>query len=133
MSERDEHEQGLALFLEPAHRARFRESLQAPKLREKLRAKLFHFAWRDVRYAKEIRSGDAEEIAHYLLGLGAPATCFAVSSNESLDGREVPLLDALRQVVGDDDGTLLSCVPGRLGLYSGEAPTKETVILERRA
>ncbi len=133
MNGREEHEQGLALFLEPVHRARFRESLGSPKLREKLRSKLYHFAWLDERYAEEIRTGDPEEVATYLRRLGAPSTCFVVISSEELDGRELPLLDALRQVLGDEDGALVSCVPGRLGVYAGEAPNKETVILARPA
>lgn len=132
MSDRDSHEQGLALFLDPVHRPRFREALRSPKLREKLRAKLYHFAWLDERYSREVPTRPAAEMAKYLRELGSHSTCFVVSSDEDLDGTEMPLLDALLRVLGDDDGALLSCVPGRLGVYSGEAPNTETVILERR-
>jgi hypothetical protein len=41
------------------------------------------------------------------------------------------LRDAINQILGVGHGTLLSCVPGRLGYFEGEDPG-ERYILERR-
>lgn len=49
-----------------------------------------------------------------------------MSENATLDGREVSLTEALRETVGSGMGTLLSCIPGRLGYYEGEEPNERT-------
>ena len=41
-----------------------------------------------------------------------------LSSNSDLDGREMPLDDALQAVVGAGEGTFISCIPGKLGFYA---------------
>ena len=46
-----------------------------------------------------------------------------MSSGEELDGRELDLAEALREVIGKGFGTLISCLPGRLAYFEGEAPT----------
>jgi hypothetical protein len=37
-----------------------------------------------------------------------------------LDGKELELESVLEDVFDSDKGTILSCLPGRLGLFSGE-------------
>jgi hypothetical protein len=47
--------------------------------------------------------------------MGAPETCYAVSENSELDGKQLFLAaKALKEVVGYGMGTFLSCIPGGL-------------------
>jgi hypothetical protein len=128
---REEHERGLALFLERQHRARFRAALADDKLRRKLRNKLAHFAWLDERYVESVATTDAETMARQLHGEGAPSTCVLVAQDHLLDGRELALQEALRAVLHDGDAALLSCLPGRLAVFSDEAPNQQTHVLRR--
>jgi hypothetical protein len=51
---------------------------------------------------------------------GGGKTCWAMSADVDLDGKELELEFVLERVFDSDAGTILSCLPGRLGLYSGE-------------
>jgi hypothetical protein len=53
------------------------------------------------------------EVDEALLAAGAPPTCFVVSDND-LDGQEVPLREAVEELMWSGEG-FLSCRPGRLG------------------
>jgi len=37
-----------------------------------------------------------------------------------MDGREFPLIDALKRIVGYGMGTIVSCIPGKLGYFEDE-------------
>lgn len=43
-----------------------------------------------------------------------------MSDNRDIDRREMSLSDALTETVGMDAGTLISCVPGKLGYFELE-------------
>jgi hypothetical protein len=128
---REEHELGLVTFMAPPHRPRFVAALGDPKLRSKLRDKLAHFDWLDARYEEVVPTTEPAALAHSLRAEGAAETCVLIAGHEDLDGRELPLEQALRRVLHDDDGALVSCVPGKLAVFSGEAPNKTTTILRR--
>ena len=70
-----------------------------------------------------------DSIYAILRGLGAPDTCHLISEDGNFDGREMELLAALKQVVGGGMGTVISCLPGRLGYFEGEL--RERYILQR--
>lgn len=59
-------------------------------------------------------------LARILRAKGAGATCYVMSENSQLDGREVDLEAALKETVGAQMGTLISCLPGRLGYFEDE-------------
>jgi hypothetical protein len=69
-----------------------------------------------------------DNIASELLKRHSPSIVFAISEDPRLDQRELPLMDALRQVVGGGMGTVLSCIPGCLAFVETE---DERFILER--
>jgi hypothetical protein len=71
-------------------------------------------------------------LARILRAEGAGDMCVIVAEDADLDGRELPLDEALLRVLDDHYGALISCVPGRLAVYSDEAPNKTTTILRRR-
>jgi hypothetical protein len=51
---------------------------------------------------------------------GAPDTCYVISEDDDLDGKEMPLAEALKTIIGRGIGTFLSCVPGRLAYFEDE-------------
>lgn len=70
-----------------------------------------------------------DSICAILRSLGAPDACYLLSEDSNLDGAEMPLLAALKQVVGGGVGTVISCLPGRLGYFEGEV--RERFILQK--
>jgi hypothetical protein len=70
----------------------------------------------------------AKSICALLIQMGAPETCPVISEG-ALDGKEMPLLSALSDIVGGGMGSVISCVPGRLGYFEGEV--RERYILQK--
>src|SRR5947207_181397 len=68
------------------------------------------------------RLPDRVKIEKLLRVKGAPAACWLVSERSGWDGGQLPLADALEAVVGAGFGTVISCIPGRLGYFEGELP-----------
>ncbi|HZO56353.1 MAG TPA: hypothetical protein VFB63_26840 [Bryobacteraceae bacterium] len=121
-------------FIIAAKQERLAELLAKPKRRRDVLGTLYHFKDLDPRFMTVVPPGGqtASGLEALLRERGAPELCYAISTDENLDGRTVPLRDAISQIarrVGH--GTLLSCVPGRLGYFEGEEP-RERYILERR-
>jgi len=130
-----DHETALInAFVVPPKRDRLIEFLRNPKRRAKVLATLYHFRDLDPRFLVEVAPSDqhAEAIATLLAEHGAPSECHLISSDHELDGRDLPLVEALQQIVGFGEGTLVSCIPGRLGYFEGESP-KDRFILKRAA
>ena len=129
-----EHEAALIrAFVAPKRRARFLSFLRTPHGREKLRAALPHFRALDERFAHLVPSEDryAASIEATLRSKGAPDTCHIVSEWSRIDGCDMPLSDALLEVVGSSMGTFVSCIPGRLAYFEFEDIVG--YILEREA
>ena len=61
---------------------------------------------------------------------GAPAECVLIAEDAALDGRRMPLAEALDAIVGRGMGAFVSCIPGRLAFYEGES-VGDRCILER--
>lgn len=70
---------------------------------------------------KKIPPGEnlPEKISMLLSGLGAPPSCYVISENEELDGKQCNLKTALEELVESGDGGILSCIPGRLAYFEG--------------
>ncbi|MFI5095860.1 MAG: hypothetical protein ACHQIK_20745 [Candidatus Acidiferrales bacterium] len=129
-----EHEQAtIKAFISRDKQERFLTFLSKPKSRKKLTQELAHFRWFDPRFATAIpwkvdpnlglwqRHVQGIENVHRLLkSKGAGKTCWAMSADAALDGKELELESVLERVFDSDIGTILSCLPGRLGLFSGE-------------
>lgn len=128
---RAEHEDGLARFIAREHRARFTAALGDERLRAKLRGRLAHFAWLDERYVMEVSTPAPVALARQLRADGAPAECVLLSEDDEVDGQVLALEDALRLVLHSDHAAMILCVPGRLAVFSGEAPNETTLLLRR--
>ncbi|MHC4200469.1 MAG: hypothetical protein ACYSU0_10800 [Planctomycetota bacterium] len=128
------HEEPIArAFLIAAKRDRFLAVLSTRGGRDKLRKKEFaHFDGLDPRFAHQIPPGaqNEDDIESTLKAKGAPSSCYVWSENDEIDGQELPLAEALAEVVGMSMGTFLSCIPGKLAYFEGEEPG-ERYICER--
>ena len=130
-----DHETALInAFIIPAKRARLTRLLRNPKRRSKIIATLYHFHDLDPRFLVEIAPSDQrnDAILAFLIKRGAPRLCHLISTDRDLDGRDLPLAEALDEIVSFGEGTLVSCIPGRLGYFEGEE-MKDRYILDRTA
>ena len=111
-------------FIVPERRERYLSLLSSARGREKLRHALAHLRDLDPRCTRELPKGvhTPAQIAALLRAKGAPGECVLLAEDVALDGRRLPLDDALDVVIGRGMGTFISCVPGRLGFYEGEGP-----------
>jgi hypothetical protein len=142
-----EHEDGLALFVDPSHRRRFRAVLSMnERRRHEALFYLRHFSHRlDPRFAYRLPLADhsAARVLDILTANRAPSTCYIVSNDDRLDGQAMPLANALKIVVDDDtprgwmhsfgEGALISCIPGRLGFYHDHEVADSQFVLARPA
>ena len=126
----DSEEALVRAFVVPAKQQRLLELLANPKRRRDALRTLAHFRDLDTRYTVAITPGQqsAAGISGILRARGAPAACYLVSESADFDGRTMALSDALDAVVGAGYGTLVSCIPGRLGYYEGEGPSDRRVL-----
>jgi len=127
------HEQAFVeSFVQGPRRERVLLFLDNPKKRRKFTSELAHhgtylLAPECLRSIQPNQSS-AESIHAILRRLGAPETCHIISEGK-LDGEEMQLGSALKEVVGGGLGTVISCVPGRLGYFEGEL--RERYILQK--
>jgi hypothetical protein len=120
----------IAAFVKRSKRDRYREILSNQRLRHKFTSQLAHFTDFDPKYRLPIPSNKlfVNNIALELQKRHSPKIVFAISEDPALDQKELPLVEALKQIVGRGMGTVLSCVPGRLAFVETE---DERFILER--
>jgi hypothetical protein len=120
----------IAAFVRRSKRDRYREILSNPRLRRKFTNQLAHFKDFDPKYRLSIPSNKlfVGNIAIELQKRHSPNIVFAISENPALDQKELPLVEALKQIVGYGTGTVFSCIPGRLAFVETE---DERFILER--
>jgi hypothetical protein len=133
MSAQTEHEEALILaFTLPQRQSRYLELLANPKRRRDVTRELAHFKHLDMRFVVPIPPSQRghDGILRLLKDKGARDTCYAVSEDDELDGKELLLSESLKRIVGYEMGTFLSCLPGRLAYFEDE---DERWILERKA
>lgn len=117
------HEAALVRAFIPPHRQeRFLEIIAKPKKRAKLLTQLYHFDDLDPKFMVAIprNQQNPSALLTILKSKGAGPKCYVMSTNPKLDGQEVELAVALEKTVGSQQGTLISCVPGRLGYFEDE-------------
>jgi len=120
----------ISAFVKRSKRDRYREMLSNPRLRHKFISLLPHFSDFDPKYRVPIPSNKlfVDNILRELQRRHSPNTVLVISEDRALDQKELPLVDALNEIVGRGMGTVLSCIPGRLAFVETET---ERFILER--
>lgn len=86
-------------------------------------------------YMVEIQKPNSNpmEIARLLKKNGASDSCYVISWDEDIDGKELSLLTALESAVGMGFPSIISCVPGKLAYFEAEleVPPPPRFILKR--
>lgn len=82
----------------------------------------------DTRFTSELPSN--ANVYELLMTRNAPQTCYVLSDNIQIDGREMKLSDAIEQAKFGGWGTLIGCIPNRLAYYYDECGERQ-MILER--
>jgi hypothetical protein len=91
---------------------------------------LNHFRDWDPR-CMQVLSSSAGVLAA-LRQAGAPAECHVVSNNPSLDGRDLPLADAVTAAEDYPFASVLCCLPGELACFFDEIDAPRNRILLRK-
>jgi hypothetical protein len=127
------HEEGFVrAFIEKSKQDRCLSFLSTQKNRRKFTVELSHFKWLDERFAHPIPVNTAhtvKEMATLLRSKGAGPTVWIISEQSNIDAaQELGLENALGEIWGRGIGSILSCIPGRLGYFEDE---DEHRLLER--
>ena len=116
-------------FIASNRRERWRASLRSPSRRRAMLDHLNHCRDIDSRYATLLPS--TADVAAILRSRGAPATCYVLSDTAEIDGRVLPLAEAVHAAEQGGWGTILNCVSGKLGFYYDECGERR-MLLERK-
>ena len=123
------HEEAtIRAFIVRSRRPRWLESLASAERRPKFLDGLNHCRDLDERYACPLAS--SAEVLAMLTARGAPKTCYVLSDSAELDGKELPLAEALAEAEVHGWGTIVCCLPGRLAYYFDECGERR-LLLER--
>lgn len=106
--------------------------LMQTRYRAKARDMLDRMKGLDFRTMRRVTPAKADsEMAATLAELerrGAPVEAYAISVLDELDGRFVPLGDAMERIRGQWAATFLSCIPGRLGYLEVEGENERYIL-----
>jgi hypothetical protein len=118
------HEEAtIRAFIQKNRQERSLYLLADPKRRSDFTRKLAHRAWLDMRFANPIAASTAHsvsEIASLLRKKGASGKVWVISEDRRIDGQEMELEEAVSHTRGNWRATILSCIPGKLGLFRDE-------------
>jgi hypothetical protein len=134
---RAEHEVGLAAFLKPERRERFRDSLGRDTSRRKLQQELYHFERRLDERCSELQEQHTKHDEHValvytrLVAAGAPEQCFVLAADEQRPQHQLALRQAVEDLMFGGAG-FISCVPGRLGAYVSENGSNVYILHRKR-
>lgn len=65
-------------------------------------------------------NSDYNVIANLLIAYGAKDNCYVISYNNEIDGQYLPLILALKKVVGYGMPSIISCLPNKLLYFESE-------------
>jgi hypothetical protein len=116
-------------FIVSPRRSRYLLCLASAKRRGPFLNCLNHCRDIDERYATLVKSNT--DIAAKLRRRGAPDACYLISATEGIDGKVLPLEETIEAAAMGGWGTIISCLPGRLGYYYDECGERR-MILERQ-
>jgi hypothetical protein len=125
------HEQEtIRAFVLGSKRERYLQFVSQRKTRTNLTHALAHFKDIDPKYITRIPPShqNPDDIARILTAKGAYGIGYLISEHPELDGRELPVSEALNEIVGSGMGTIFSCIPGKLAFMETE---DDRFILER--
>jgi hypothetical protein len=111
-------------FFEKHVQERVFHELLTPKKRNHALNRLCHEYQKilNEKYMIEIPppNSDPQGIYELLIKNGAEKKCYSLSYNGKIDGKELPLREALEQAVGYGFPSIISCIPGKLAYFEAE-------------
>jgi hypothetical protein len=126
---RMDHEHAfVAVFVVPEKRARYGEFLPNPNRRGQIVNRFCHFFDFVPALATQVKRDTVSRLAAMLRARGAGDTAHVIGGG-TIDGKDLPLEQAIDDALSDQGGVVISCIPGRLALYMQEFPPGDTFIL----
>jgi hypothetical protein len=111
-------------FFEKRVQERVLFELFTPNRRDQALNRLCHEHKRILRekYMIQIPTPNSEprHIFELLQTYGAETTCYSLSYNDKIDGKELPLMTALEHAVGFGAPSIISCIPNKLAYFEAE-------------
>jgi len=134
----ENEEKLITAFISKEKQGRYRFLLSSadPKHRQECLDRLNHCSDFNERYVtwlpRDPRSTTRnEEIAAVLRQKGSPKMVYVLACACPVDGKIMPLLDAMDETTVAGWGTIISCIPGELAYYYDEEGERRA-ILERK-
>jgi hypothetical protein len=124
----DVEESIVRTFIVPSRRSRWLASLRHPARRTGMLDRLNHCRDLDDRYARLLPS--SANVVALLRSRGAPERCYVLSNYKEIDGRTMPLDEAVWAAETGGYGTIVCCVAGKLAYYYDECGERR-MLLER--
>jgi hypothetical protein len=118
-----------AFVLRPA-RERLLVLFRIRKRRTQALDALNHFSQWDSRYAEAFAS--VSDLESLLQRAGPMDSCHVMSGNDELDGRKMPLADAIDACESHSFASLICCIPGELAIFFDEVAVPRRRLLLRR-
>lgn len=111
-------------FFEKQFQDRVLHELFSPEKRHHALNRLCHQYTKLLRekYMVEIPppNSDPTDIYELLKRNGAEKMCYSLSYNVDIDGKKLPLHEALEHAVGFGMPSIISCIPGQLAYFEAE-------------
>jgi hypothetical protein len=109
-------------FVIKERQQRYTGLLSTEKGRSKFRSYIAHFKDLNSQYCTRLPASVSQSVDLYnlLKSKGAPDTCYIISSNSSLDRKELLLKEATETLFHSGFDYFLSCIPGKLAYFEGE-------------
>lgn len=118
-------------FIQKDRRERALSLLQTPMKRKEFTNNLAHLKWLDHRFATHVPGSvahTADELIALLKREGAGHQAWVISEDKALDGRQLPLDEAMKAIWGVCRFTALSCIPGKLAFLRSETMKSEYLL-----
>ena len=115
---RNYDEEIIRLFVHKDRKERYLFKLARPDRRWEVIGAIHGQIEFDPRFCTELPYPlEPKYLCSILKDKGAGKYAYVMSTNEDLDGKILPLLDALQGCVGATTGTIVYCLEGQVGYY----------------
>ncbi len=118
MNEHEEKTIAAFILKERQERYRFLLGNSNPRKRNEGLDRLNHCADFNLKYVMWLHSN--ADVTQLLRQEGSPEKVYVISDTKSIDGKVLPLAQAIEEAESGGWGTIISCVAGQLAYYYGE-------------
>lgn len=123
----NEHEEKtIDAFIVKEKRERYKSLLGNPKKRNATLDHLNHFHDLDEKYVTWLPSNAPVE--QLLRQAGSPETVYVISDTKDIDGKLMPLDEAVYKTAVGGWGTIISCIAGQLAYYYDEVGERRAIL-----